>query len=73
MPARFERYRLTRGYNACINARQFRTPPAWPESFRAPARMVRAGVNNIEQAWQRAVPGISDFVQQKGENRNVFE
>jgi len=36
VPARFERYALTRGYNACINARQFQTPPSWPESFRAP-------------------------------------
>jgi glyoxylase-like metal-dependent hydrolase (beta-lactamase superfamily II) len=36
VPARFERYRLTRGYNACINARQFQLPPAWPDHFRAP-------------------------------------
>lgn len=36
VPARFDRYRLTRGYNACINARQFRTPPSWPVDFRVP-------------------------------------
>jgi alkyl sulfatase BDS1-like metallo-beta-lactamase superfamily hydrolase len=36
LPARFERYRLTRGYNACINARQFQSPAQWPEEFRAP-------------------------------------
>jgi alkyl sulfatase BDS1-like metallo-beta-lactamase superfamily hydrolase len=36
VPARFERYRLTHGYNACINARQFRTPASWPDEFRAP-------------------------------------
>jgi glyoxylase-like metal-dependent hydrolase (beta-lactamase superfamily II) len=36
VPPRFERYRLTRGYNACINGRQFGAPPSWPESFRAP-------------------------------------
>jgi glyoxylase-like metal-dependent hydrolase (beta-lactamase superfamily II) len=36
VPARFERYRLTHGYNACINARQFQVPPSWPEQFRAP-------------------------------------
>jgi len=36
VPARFERYRMTRGYNACINARQFRSPPSWPERFREP-------------------------------------
>jgi alkyl sulfatase BDS1-like metallo-beta-lactamase superfamily hydrolase len=36
VPARFERYALTRGYNACINTRQFQTPTAWPERFRVP-------------------------------------
>jgi alkyl sulfatase BDS1-like metallo-beta-lactamase superfamily hydrolase len=36
VPARFERYRLTRGYNACINARQFQSAAQWPESYRAP-------------------------------------
>ena len=33
---RFERYRLTRGWNASINARQFRTDVAFPSVFRAP-------------------------------------
>jgi alkyl sulfatase BDS1-like metallo-beta-lactamase superfamily hydrolase len=36
VPARFERYALTRGYNACINSRQFQTQTAWPERFRSP-------------------------------------
>jgi alkyl sulfatase BDS1-like metallo-beta-lactamase superfamily hydrolase len=39
VPARFERYRLTAGYNGCINARQFRGSSQgaeWPDSFRAP-------------------------------------
>ncbi|HEX8791875.1 MAG TPA: alkyl sulfatase dimerization domain-containing protein [Polyangiaceae bacterium] len=39
VPARFERYRLTAGYNACINARQFRGTgegAEWPVNFRAP-------------------------------------
>jgi glyoxylase-like metal-dependent hydrolase (beta-lactamase superfamily II) len=36
VPARFERYRLTGGYNACINARQFQTAAQWPEQFRLP-------------------------------------
>src|ERR1019366_3643850 len=36
VPARFERYRLTHGYNACINARQFQSPAQWPEHFRGP-------------------------------------
>ncbi len=36
VPARFARYGLTAGYNACINTRQFGTPVAWPQRFRAP-------------------------------------
>ncbi len=36
VPARFDRYKLTRGYNSCINARQFRSPAPWPEAFRYP-------------------------------------
>ena len=36
VPARFERYVLTQGYNACINARQFRAARTWPVKFRAP-------------------------------------
>ena len=35
--ARFERYKMTAGYNTAINARQFRLPGiAWPTQFRAP-------------------------------------
>lgn len=34
--ARFDRYRLTGGYNRCINTRQFATPIAWPTKFREP-------------------------------------
>jgi alkyl sulfatase BDS1-like metallo-beta-lactamase superfamily hydrolase len=34
--ARFDRYRLTRGYNACINARQFQAVHEWPKTFRYP-------------------------------------
>jgi len=35
--ARFDRYRLTAGYNAVINARQFRAPRAtWPTDYRYP-------------------------------------
>jgi alkyl sulfatase BDS1-like metallo-beta-lactamase superfamily hydrolase len=33
---RFDRYKLTGGYNACINARQFQTDLAWPTEFRYP-------------------------------------
>ncbi len=36
VPARFARYALTRGYNSCINTRQFQTTATWPESFRYP-------------------------------------
>ena len=36
--ARFDRYRLTRGYNACINQRQFSIPRElqWPERYEYP-------------------------------------
>jgi len=33
---RFDRYRLTAGYNSCINSRQFSIPVAWPVKFREP-------------------------------------
>jgi alkyl sulfatase BDS1-like metallo-beta-lactamase superfamily hydrolase len=37
VPARFDRYRLTAGYNGIINARQFRLPGlAWPTTYRYP-------------------------------------
>lgn len=36
VPRRFARYRLTAGWNACINARQFRVATPWPVSYRQP-------------------------------------
>jgi len=36
LPARFERYVLTAGYNGCINTRQFQMPVVWPTTYRAP-------------------------------------
>jgi alkyl sulfatase BDS1-like metallo-beta-lactamase superfamily hydrolase len=37
MPARFDRYKLTNGYNAVINQRQFQTPNlTWPMNYRYP-------------------------------------
>jgi glyoxylase-like metal-dependent hydrolase (beta-lactamase superfamily II) len=38
MPARFERYLLTAGYNSVINTRQFQAsePVPWPSEFRQP-------------------------------------
>ncbi|MCZ7680652.1 MAG: MBL fold metallo-hydrolase [Sandaracinaceae bacterium] len=37
LPERFDRYRLTRGYNAAINTRQFRLPGLeWPRDYRYP-------------------------------------
>ena len=37
VPARFERYVLTAGYNSAINARQFRVPGLqWPTDYRVP-------------------------------------
>ncbi|HTE54704.1 MAG TPA: alkyl sulfatase dimerization domain-containing protein [Kofleriaceae bacterium] len=39
--ARFERYRLTAGWNGRVNQRQFALPaPVFPTSFRAPDRLV---------------------------------
>jgi alkyl sulfatase BDS1-like metallo-beta-lactamase superfamily hydrolase len=36
VPDRFRRYERTRGYNACVNARQFRTRVEWPTAYRYP-------------------------------------
>jgi len=36
VPRRFERYKLTHGYNVAINARQFQTDAKFPSEFRAP-------------------------------------
>jgi len=36
VPLRFDRYRVTAGYNSCINARQFSMPVPWPVHFREP-------------------------------------
>jgi alkyl sulfatase BDS1-like metallo-beta-lactamase superfamily hydrolase len=37
VPARFDRYRLTAGYNGVINQRQFRLPNlSWPTNYRYP-------------------------------------
>jgi glyoxylase-like metal-dependent hydrolase (beta-lactamase superfamily II) len=41
-PARFERYRLTQGWNARVNQRQFGFPkPVFPTGFREPDELVR--------------------------------
>ena len=43
LPARFDRYRLTAGFNGVINARQFRMPGlAWPTDYRYPDVTYRA-------------------------------
>lgn len=34
--ARFDRYRLTRGYNTHINTKQFNTRSEWPDQYRYP-------------------------------------
>lgn len=36
VPRRFARYRLTRGYNSCINQRQFQVTGEFPSDFREP-------------------------------------
>ncbi|MEO7429843.1 MAG: alkyl sulfatase dimerization domain-containing protein, partial [Acidimicrobiales bacterium] len=42
MPARFERYLLTAGYNGVINQRQFQFPqPYWPTAYRYPDEVYR--------------------------------
>ncbi|MBL8716889.1 MAG: MBL fold metallo-hydrolase [Myxococcales bacterium] len=41
VPARFDRYLRTRGWNACINARQFQSAVEWPKAFRYPDRTFR--------------------------------
>jgi glyoxylase-like metal-dependent hydrolase (beta-lactamase superfamily II) len=41
VPARFDRYVLTAGYNAAINSRQFGTPVEWPTEYRYPDRTYR--------------------------------
>jgi alkyl sulfatase BDS1-like metallo-beta-lactamase superfamily hydrolase len=42
VPARFERYRLTAGYNAVINQRQFGLPGLrWPMEYRQPDEVYR--------------------------------
>jgi glyoxylase-like metal-dependent hydrolase (beta-lactamase superfamily II) len=41
VPARFARYRLTRGYNGCVNSRQFQIPVTWPEHYREPDQTYR--------------------------------
>jgi len=48
MPARFDRYKLTAGYNAVINQRQFQLPqPIWPTEYRYPDRTY-AGEERLE-------------------------
>ena len=39
--ARFDRYKLTAGWNGRINARQFSVPVAWPTEYRYPDRTYR--------------------------------
>jgi alkyl sulfatase BDS1-like metallo-beta-lactamase superfamily hydrolase len=42
LPARFDRYKLTAGYNAVINRRQFRAPGIqWPVEYRYPDETYR--------------------------------
>ena len=42
VPARFDRYKLTAGYNGVINARQFKMPGfRWPTEYRYPDELYR--------------------------------
>ena len=55
---RFERYRLTAGYNSCINSRQFQLPVAWPVKFREPdetyASQLSLGLDGIDAELHHA-------------------
>ncbi len=55
VPARFDRYQLTNGYNGLINQRQFQTDaPMWPKDYRYPdetiaaAKTITVGDDTIE-------------------------
>jgi alkyl sulfatase BDS1-like metallo-beta-lactamase superfamily hydrolase len=53
VPARFDRYRLTAGYNGLINARQFRVPGfRWPTHYRYPDETYRAR-HDVEVGGER--------------------
>jgi glyoxylase-like metal-dependent hydrolase (beta-lactamase superfamily II) len=41
VPARFDRYKLTAGYNSAINSRQFGVPVPWPTKYRYPDETYR--------------------------------
>jgi alkyl sulfatase BDS1-like metallo-beta-lactamase superfamily hydrolase len=41
LPARFERYKMTAGYNTCVNTRQFQMPIVWPTTYRTPNVLYR--------------------------------
>lgn len=45
VPARFDRYLLTPGYNGCINSRQFQVPVAWPKRFWYPDTTYEARID----------------------------
>ena len=36
LPKAFDRYKLTRGYNALINNKQFGADSEWPDNYRYP-------------------------------------
>ena len=53
VPARFDRYKLTAGYNGVINARQFQLPAyQWPTDYRYPDETYRLRLD-IEVGGQR--------------------
>jgi alkyl sulfatase BDS1-like metallo-beta-lactamase superfamily hydrolase len=56
--ARFDRYRLTAGYNACINSRQFSTTVKWPDKFREPdetyASQLTLGIDGVDAELHHA-------------------
>ena len=52
VPARFDRYKLTAGYNSAINSGQFGVPVPWPTEYRYPDETYRDQVE-IEVGGER--------------------
>jgi alkyl sulfatase BDS1-like metallo-beta-lactamase superfamily hydrolase len=56
--ARFDRYKLTAGYNSCINSRQFSIAVAWPHKFREPdetyASQLTLGLDGLDAELHHA-------------------
>lgn len=52
VPARFDRYKLTAGYNGAVNSRQFGVDVSWPTEYRYPDQTYRDGLE-VEVGGER--------------------